>query len=839
MTDSKLSPIDDLLAVEKPARYIGGEIGSIRKERVDCRFVLAFPDVYEVGMSHLGFQILYAILNAVPWIGAERVYAPWPDREAQLRERGIPLSTLESGTPLRDADIVGFSLQYELSYTNILSMLELSGIPYVAAERDERYPLLLGGGPCASNPEPLADFFDLFLVGDGEEAVVEIAETWREWKGGGGTKGDLLRELSRIPGVYVPSFFRFDWNDDGTIRSVTPLVEGYTTVRRRILPDLEGAPWPASPIVPFLRTVHDRVSLEICRGCTRGCRFCQAGYLYRPVRERSIPRLRELASQALRNTGADELSLLSLSTGDYSGLVPLLSALMADHQHDRVALSLPSVRVGTLTPELVEEIRRVRKTGFTMAPEAGSERLRRVINKGIGEEELMESARAAFAAGWRSIKLYFMIGLPTETDDDVRAIAELAGRVKRLTKELGVSADVTASVSTFVPKPHTPFQWEEQISYEETLRKQEMLRELLARRKVRFKWHDAPLSVMEGVFARGDRRLSRLLVAARRRGCSFDGWSERFSFSRWIAACEDAGLDPRFYLRTRSTGEILPWEPIDIGVSTPFLLRERRLAVEGTATGDCRSGPCTRCGVCDFVTVSNRIAPPPPEIVTHPAERGDRETRRRLRIRYARLGRMALLSHLEMVTLFSRAVSRAGIPIRFSQGFHPHPRFSFASPSPVGIESRAEYLDMEIGGGMTPDELFRRLDEALPEGVEVLEVTELPPGAPSIDASTRGIVYRVDLPDGVAPPTTDLIDRYLTRESVICRRPDGREIDLRRELLSVSVEGGSITLTVRRGKPLEHVAAMTGSPPERLRGSRVVKQKLLFITHDEDGSHGP
>lgn len=829
----------DLLAVEKPARYIGGEIGSIRKGRVDCRFVLAFPDVYEVGMSHLGFQILYAILNAVPWIGAERVYAPWPDREKQLRERGEPLSTLESGTPLRDADIVGFTLQYELSYTNLLAMLELSGIPLFASERDERFPLLVGGGPCASNPEPLADFFDIFLVGDGEEAVVEIAERWREWKRGGGTKGDLLRELCRIPGVYVPSFFRFDWNDDGTIGSITPLVEGYDRVRRRILPDLESAPWPVSPIVPFLRTVHDRVSLEICRGCTRGCRFCQAGYLYRPVRERSIPRLRELAAQALRNTGGDELSLLSLSTGDYSGLVPLLGALMADHQHDRVALSLPSVRVGTLTPELVEEIRRVRKTGFTMAPEAGSERLRRVINKEIGEEELMESARAAFAAGWRSVKLYFMIGLPTETDDDVAAIADLAGRVKRLTRELGVSADVTASVSTFVPKPHTPFQWEGQISYEETLRKQEMLRELLAKRKVRFKWHDAPLSVMEGVFARGDRRLSRLLLAARRRGCSFDGWSERFNFSRWLAACDDAGLDPRFYLRPRSTGEILPWEPIDIGVSTPFLLRERKLAEEGVYTGDCRTGRCTGCGVCDFVTVSNRIAPPPPELVTPAAEGGDRETRRRLRVRYARLGRMALLSHLEVVNLFSRAVARAGIPIRFSQGFHPHPRFSFASPSPVGIESRAEYLDMEIGGAMAADEVFRRLEGALPGEVEVLEVTELPPGAPSIDASTRGVVYRIDLPDGTPLPTPEEISRFLARDSVPHRRGNGREIDLRREFISVSLEGNSVTLAVRRGKPLEYLAALTGKPPERFSGARVVKLELLFTPPSEDHSHGP
>ncbi|GAB4293987.1 MAG: TIGR03960 family B12-binding radical SAM protein [Desulfuromonadia bacterium] len=828
----------DLLRTEKPARYLGGEFGSVRKEEAGCRFVLAFPDVYEVGMSHLGFRILYGVLNAIPWIAAERVYAPWPDREVQLRSRGTPLATLESHTPLDRADIIGFTLQYELSYTNILSMLELAGIPFRAADRDERHPLVIGGGPCAYNPEPLADFFDAFLVGDGEEGVIDIAQTWREWKEGGGSRDQLLHRLAAIDGVYVPSFFRVGYAPDGTIGEIIPLKEGYGRVRRRFLADLESAPFPTRPVVPFLKTIHDRVALEICRGCTRGCRFCQAGYIYRPIRERSVPTLRRLADESLRQSGADELSLLSLSTGDYSSLVPLLGALMKDHSEQRVALSLPSVRVGTLTPELVEEIRRVRKTGFTLAPEAGSERLRRVVNKGISEDELIDNARSAFQAGWRSIKLYFMIGLPTETDEDIGAIAELAHRVKRVSREVGGGGDVTVSVSSFVPKAHTPFQWEEQIPYEEILRKQEMLRELLTRKKLRFKWHDAPLSVMEGVFARGDRRLSELLLAARRRGCRFDGWSDHFSFRKWLDACDEVGIDPRWYLRARSTREILPWEMIDAGVTRSYLLAERRRADEGVPTPDCRTGSCTGCGVCDFDRVRNRVHPPFSGGEQAEGRAPVDESPCRFRIRYGRRGGMALLSHLELVNLFSRAFVRSAIPLRYSQGFHPHPKFSFASPSPVGIESQADYLDVELSRWMDRIELAERLAFSLPEGIEILSVVPIPLSARSVDATTTGIVYRVELPDTIDPPSPEDISRFLSLSSCRVTRSKGREIDLRSELVDLSVTGRQILLNVRRGKPLEYVAAITGFPPDHLTGCRITKLDLLFSHDTEDVSHG-
>ncbi len=521
-----------LLNVDKPARYMGGEVGIIRKESPEIRFVLAFPDVYEIGMSHLGFQILYNILNSYDWLAAERVYALWPDREIQLQESGKLLQTLESDEPLAAADIIGFTLQHELSYTNILNMLRLAEVPLLAAERQNIWPLVLGGGPCAYNPEPLADFFDAFLIGDGEEAAPEIAKLCREMKSSGAKKSELLERLATIPGVYVPSFFGVDYLEDGRVAKIAALKDGYPKVKRRFLSDLETTPYPTTPVVPFLKTVHDRVSMEIGRGCTRGCRFCQAGYIYRPLRERTPEKILETIENTLKHTGYEEVSLLSLAAGDYGCLTLLLKELMARYAESKVAVSFPSLRVGTLSDELVEEVKKVRKTGLTLAPEAGSERLRQAINKGISEEDLLKDANSAFRAGWRLIKLYFMIGLPTETMADIAEIVDLARRVKSEGRSCG-GGEVNVSVSSFVPKAHTPFQWEEQISYEEILTKQEFLRNELKKRKLKFKWHDAPLSVVEGVFARGDRRLGAVLLEAVKLGCHFDSWGDHFNFSKW------------------------------------------------------------------------------------------------------------------------------------------------------------------------------------------------------------------------------------------------------------------------------------------------------------------
>ncbi|MCM2360032.1 MAG: TIGR03960 family B12-binding radical SAM protein [Geobacteraceae bacterium] len=828
---------NQLLSVEKPVRYLGGEMGAAGKERAELRFVLAFPDVYEVGMSYLGFQILYAVLNRVEWLAAERLYSPWPDMEELLRANSGQLVTLESGTPPAQADIIGFTLQYELSYTNILNILELSGIPLLARERGEGLPLVIGGGPCAYNPEPLADFFDAFLLGDGEEAVLEIAAAYRAWKRSGLPRTDLLERLAAIEGVYVPSFFEVRYDDSGRIAGIVPLKEGHARVRRRFVADLGAAPYPTAPVIPFLKTVHDRVSMEIARGCTRGCRFCQAGYIYRPVRERTPEQVLELVEETLRNTGYDEISLLSLSTGDYGCIAPLLQTVMRRYAAERIAVSFPSLRVGTLTSELVEEVKKVRKTGFTLAPEAGSERLRQAINKGITEEDLLANAFAAYSAGWRLIKLYFMIGLPGETMEDVLAIAELAKKVKMEGRRSGQGGEVNASVGTFVPKPHTPFQWEPQIGLDEIREKQRFLRQELKKRKLNFKWQDAPLSFMEGVFARGDRRLGSVLQKAHALGCRFDGWGEKFNFAAWQEAFAATGIDPLFYHRRRDLAETLPWDHLDCGVTREFLLREREQALSGAPTIDCRGGTCTGCGVCDFKNIRMRLntpdfvekhghpSLPAPEAAQLPEEAA------RIRLRFRKTGAMRFLSHLELLNLFVRAVGRARLPIRYSQGFHPHPRFSFATALSVGVESWAEYMDMEIAAGYGADQARERLNAVLPGGIEIMEAREIPLRAESLSVIMERVRYRVTLPEPAGLDLPLLAERFLALESWPLRREKkGKttELDLRSELAELKGDGNSLEMLVGRGKPLEFTAAVTGLSPAELTGARIEKLAVIF-----------
>ena len=609
----KLALDDDiLLSIEKPARYIGGEVNAVMKDKndVDLRFAMCFPDVYEIGSSHLGIQILYDMFNRREDVWCERVYSPWTDLDKVMREKDIPLFALESQEPVRDFDFLGITIQFEMCYTNILQVLELSHIPLHASDRTLEDPFVIGGGPCTYNPEPLAEFFDIFYIGEGETVYDELFDAYKEWKKNGGSRQQFLERAAQIEGLYVPMFYDAEYNEDGTLHSFTPNnPNAPARVEKQVVMDVTDAPYPMNPVVPFIKATQDRVVLEIQRGCIRGCRFCQAGMIYRPTRERNVERLKEYARQMLQSTGHEEISLSSLSSSDYSELKELVTFLIDEFKEKGINISLPSLRIDAFSLDVMSKVQDIRKSSLTFAPEAGSQRMRNVINKGLTEEDILDGAGQAFEGGWTKVKLYFMLGLPTETEEDMKEIARLSDRVARRYYEIPKEnrhgkCQITASSSFFVPKPFTPFQWASMCTAEEYSRRAFLVRDefqaQLNRKSLKYNWHDADGTVLEGVMARCDRRVGKVIEEAYRLGCLFDSWTESFRNDLWMQAFENTGVDIAFYnLRKREKDELFPWDFIDIGVSRSFLYREWERAMAGEVTPNCRM-QCSGCGAAKF-----------------------------------------------------------------------------------------------------------------------------------------------------------------------------------------------------------------------------------------------
>ena len=601
-----------LLNIEKPARYIGNEVNSVMKDKdqVDIRFAMCFPDVYEIGMSHLGIQILYDMFNRRDDVWCERVYSPWLDLDKVMREKDIPLFALESQDPVREFDFLGITIQFEMCYTNILQVLELSHIPMYAKDRTEADPIVIGGGPCTYNPEPLAEFFDIFYMGEGETVYDELLDSYKEWKAGGKSRREFLERAAQIEGLYVPQFYDVTYNEDGTLKSFVPNnAYAPATVKKQVVMDVTDCPYPMKPVVPFIKATQDRVVLEIQRGCIRGCRFCQAGMIYRPTRERNVEKLKEYARTMLKNTGHEEISLSSLSSSDYSELKELVTFLIDEFKEKGINISLPSLRIDAFSLDVMSKVQDIRKSSLTFAPEAGSQRMRNVINKGLTEEDILSGAGQAFEGGWNKVKLYFMLGLPTETEEDMREIARLSDRVARRYYEIpkeerNGKCQITASSSFFVPKPFTPFQWATMLPAEEYMRRASVVKEefnaQLNRKSLKYNWHDAQTTVLEGVMARGDRKVGAVIEEAYRLGCLFDSWTESFNNDLWMQAFENTGISIDFYnLRQRDEDELFPWDFIDIGVSRRFLRREWERAMDAEVTPNCRM-QCSGCGAATF-----------------------------------------------------------------------------------------------------------------------------------------------------------------------------------------------------------------------------------------------
>jgi len=812
-----------LKTVSKPAQYLGNEVNAVHKDfsAATVRVCLVFPDAYEIGMSHMGQKILYDILNNIEGVVAERCFAPLPDMEKALREHGLPLFSLESKTPLSQFDIIGISLPYELTYTNALNIIELGGIPLWQKDRGPQHPIILGGGTCSYNPEPIADFFDAIAIGDGEEVILEIINAVIDWKRKyqidrlakntqQDSRDDLLERFSKLEGLYIPSFFTPEYNDDGTLKAMHPLRAAYTGVKKRIVQDLNAQPYPTKLVIPNIKLVHDRIGIEIQRGCTRMCRFCQAGYIERPTRQRSPERVLEIAETSYAQTGIDEISLLSLSAGDYNTIVPTLIDLNKQFAGRNVAISVPATRTETLTPELIEQVKKVRMSGFTIAPEAGSERMRRVINKGNKTEDLMQAAENAFSAGYRLIKFYYMCGLPFEMDEDLVGIADEAYRALKVGTKYGRTLEIKVSVSSFVPKPFTPFQWEPQMGISETRRKHDLIKRALGDKRLRFKNHDARMSYLEGIMARGDRRISKLLEAAFKLGARMDEWSEHFDFTKWEAAIAQTGTDTDFYVqRRRAREEVLPWDHLFIQMEKAWLWNELEAAKKEAYVADCSLEKCAAfCGVCDFKIIKNKVYVIDEKPLA--AKKGNREWYGRYggssvlnteaipvmpveagmtnipeatpvitsnpkisipppkAYKYAMLftktGPAAYYSHLELMEMLKRAILRSGYQAAYSQGFHPQMKLSMGPALSMGMESLCETCEIQLFDEVLSADLIDKMNLCLPDGLRLTQAALVDLKAPSVYSQISSIRYRIRLSEEHQAALSHLVDNLQALE---------------------------------------------------------------------------
>jgi radical SAM family uncharacterized protein/radical SAM-linked protein len=795
----------NLCSFQKPSRYINSELNSYGRKFSHENFsgnvsvALCFPDVYEVGMSHLGLKILYDVINRLPHASAERFFSPWTDLEEYMRRNNILLSSLESHAPLKDFDIVGFSLQYELSYTTVLNMLDLGGISPKAEDRfnaKKDFPLVIAGGPCTVNPAPMSAFIDAFLIGDGEDAIVELVDAVRQWKPSGDLKREtILKEISKLEGFYVPSIHDKESN-----------------IKRRVVSSLDNAPYPVKPVLPYASIVHDRINIEVSRGCTMGCRFCQAGMIYRPLRERSPENVLRIAEESLRNTGYDEASFTSLSAGDYSHLLGVIRECNRRFGESKIAISLPSLRVGAVNQDVLKEIKSIRKTGFTMAPEAATERLRSVINKDFSDDDYENALKALFNEGWLSLKLYFMIGLPTETDEDIEAIRGMAMKALRMAKKnTGRFVNISITVSPFVPKPHTPFQWYGQIGLDEIKRKQKYLKDVLSSKKFKYKGHDEHMSFLEAVFARGDEKLSPLIEKAWESGCRLDGWSEMFDFNKWLDAMDMTGIDGSFYAqRNFGKDESLPWDSIDTGIKKSFLYKEYERALTEEKTQDCRK-VCTACGLkcverealsvkrqelnVEYHSTINALSS------MHNAPRSTLDASRiKVRVQFSKTGVLRYLSHLELVTAILRGLRRASVPFDFSKGFHPSPKVSFGPPLSVGVAGEREYFDMEVFTPFDIEFYIKELNDTMPAvddgGIRIHKMALIPMDAPSLNSFVKRYEYIIR---GNEQEAMGKRLEFKNSASFIVQR-DGKDIDISPCMENVKLleeDGFSVHLILR------------------------------------------